>query len=212
MTTITKQTQKYISEHPSIKDAMKKGVVNYSKLSRLIAKDLGLEKTKMEAVLIACRRYSEKLSKDSSEIQEDQILDVLKKSELEIKNKIVAIIINKKLYMDNLLDIEKKIRKKADMFYAIEGTNVFTIIVSEKYLEEIKEMFKKNILKITKDQVMITVKSGEDLENVPGVISYLYSLFADNGVNIMETMSCWTDTIIVINEEDLGKVMNFLKF
>ena len=212
MIPITKQTAKYISEHPSIKDAMKKGVVNYSKLSRLIAKDLGLEKTKMEAVLIACRRYSEKLSKESGEIQEDKILGVLSKSELEIKNKIVAIIINKKLYMDNLLDIEKKIRKKADMFYAIEGTNVFTIIVSEKYLEEIKEMFKKNILKITKDQVMITVKSGEDLENVPGVISYLYSLFADNGVNIMETMSCWTDTIIVINEEDLGKVMNFLKF
>jgi len=212
MATITKQTQKYISEHPSIKDAMKKGVVNYSKLSRLIAKDLRLEKTNMEAILIACRRYAEKLGGKELKIQEDKILGVLKKSELEIKNKIVAIIIDKKLYMDNLLEIEKKIRKKADMFYALEGTDVFTVIVSEKYLEEIKEMFKKNILKITKNQVMITVKSGEDLENILGVLSYLYSLFSDNGVNIMETISCWTDTIIVINEEDLGKVMSFLKF
>ncbi|MBT5272977.1 hypothetical protein HOL83_06600 [Candidatus Woesearchaeota archaeon] len=212
MVTITKQTHKYISEHPSIRDAMKKGVVNYSKLSRLIAKELKLEKTSMEAILIACRRYAEKLRKDSSETQEDQILNVLSKSELEIKNKIVTIIINKKLFMESLLDIEKKIRKTADRFYVIEGTNVFTIIVNEKYLEEIKEMFKRNIIKITKELAMITIKSSEDLENVSGVVSYVYSLFADNGINIVETMSCWTDTIVVIDENDVGKVMSFLKF
>jgi hypothetical protein len=212
MVTITKQTYKYISEHPSINDAMKKGVINYSKLSRLIAKDLKLEKTNIEAILIACRRYSEKLSKDSGEIQEDKILNVLSKSELEIKNKIVTIIINKKLFMESLLDIEKKIRKTADRFYVIEGTNVFTIIVNEKYLNEIKEMFKRNIVKITKELAMITIKSSEDLENVSGVVSYVYSLFADNGINIVETMSCWTDTIVVIDENDISKVMSFLKF
>lgn len=212
MPTITKQTQKYISEHPSIKDAMKKGVVNYSKLSRLIIKELKLEKANIEAILIACRRYAEKLRKDSSDIQEDKILGVLSKSELEIKNKIVTIIINKKLFMENLLDIEKNIRKKAERFYVIEGTNVFTIIVSEKYLQEIEVMFKRNIVKITKDLAMITIKSDENLEEIHGVVSYLYSLFAENGINIMETMSCWTDTIVVINEGDVGKVMGFLRF
>ena len=212
MVSITKQTQKYIAEHPSIKDAMKKNVVNYSKLARLIVKDLKLKKTNMEAVLIACRRYAEKLGKELSDIQEDKIIGVLRKSELEIKNKIVTVIINKKLYMENLLDIEKKIRKKAERFYVIEGTNVFTIIVGEKYLDELKEMFKRSILKITKDLAMITIQSAEDLEEIPGVVSYLYSLFADNGINIMETMSCWTDTIVVVAEEDVAKVMGFLKF
>ncbi|MFH1439260.1 MAG: ACT domain-containing protein [Candidatus Woesearchaeota archaeon] len=211
MATTTKLTEKYISMHPSIKDSLSKGIINYSKLSRMIAKELGIEKqTSMEAILIACRRYAGKIKKDK--VQEDKILAVLKKSELEIKNKIVTIIIDKKLYVENLLDIEKKIRKKADMFYAIEGTNVFIVIVSEKYLDELKEIFKKNIIKITKNLAMITIKSGENLESTPGVVSYLYSLFADNGINIVETMSCWTDTIVVVEENDVADVIKFLKF
>ena len=140
MPTTTELTEKYIAVHPSIKDSLSKGIINYSKLSRLIAKELGIEKnSSMEAILIACRRYAAKIKKDK--VQEDKILSVLKKSELEIKNKIVTIIIDKKLYIENLLDIEKEIRKKADMFYAIEGTNVFTIIVNEKYLTELKELY-----------------------------------------------------------------------
>jgi len=98
------------------------------------------------------------------------------------------------------------------MFYAIEGASAFTIIVSEKYLDEIKEVFKRNIIKVTKDLALITLKSDEDLEDVPGVVSFIYSLFSENGINIVETMSCWTDTIVLIKENDISNVMKFLKF
>ena len=62
MTTTTELTEKYLSEHPSIKDCLKKGIINYSKLSRTIAKELNIEKkTSIEAILIACRRYEAKI-------------------------------------------------------------------------------------------------------------------------------------------------------
>lgn len=210
-TSTTELTERYINEHINIKDCLKKGVINYSKLSRKIAKDLGLEKkTSMEAILIACRRYALKLSKEKD--SEEKVLQILKKSELEIKNKILAAIIDKKIYMENLISIEKKIRGKADTFYAIEGTSVFTIIVSEKYLEELNTLFKHNVVKVSKNLAMITIKSGEDLESTPNVIAYLYSLFGAHKINIVETMSCWTDTIFVIAEKDISKTMEFLRF
>jgi len=211
MPTTSELTEKYLEEHPSIKDCLKHGVINYSKLSRKIAKELDIEKkTSLEAILIACRRYEAKLKDEK--ILEDKILNILKKSELEIKNKIVVAIIDKKSYTGNLDEIEKKIRKTADVFYAIEGTKVFTIIFSEKYLEDLQTLFGKTIIKISKNLAMITIKSPKDLENTPGVIAFVSSIFSEHGVNIVETMSCWTDTIFVISENNIPTVMNFLKF
>ena len=57
----------------------------------------------------------------------------------------------------------------------------------------------------------ITIKSPKDLENTPGVNAYIFSLFGEHGINIVEQMSCWTDTIIVISEDDIPAVMKFLK-
>ena len=211
MPTTTELTERYILEHPSIKDCLKKGVINYSKLSRKIAQELSLgKKTSMEAILIACRRYAMKLKKEA--VSEKEILSILKTSALEIKNKMVVVIVDKAIYMDHLLQIEKKVRKMADTFYALEGTTVFTIIVSERYLDELEQLFKRNIRSVTKNLAMITLKSPEDLEQTMGVVSYLYSLFGEHGVNIVETMSCWTDTIFVVAEEDVPRVMKFLKF
>lgn len=211
MTTTTKLTEKYLAEHPSIRDCLKHGIINYSKLSRKIANELDIEKkTSLEAILIACSRYEAKLKEEK--ILEDKILEILKKSELEIKNKIVVAIIDKKSYMENLIKIEKKIRLTTDVFYVVEGTKVFTVIISEKYLEDLQTLFDKNIIKISKNLAMITIKSPKDLENTPGVNAYIFSMFGEHGVNIIEQMSCWTDTIIVISEDDIAQVMSFLKF
>jgi hypothetical protein len=211
MPTTTELTKKYLAEHPSIKDCLKHGIINYSKLARKIAKELNIEKkTSLEAILIACRRYEAKL-KDEKTL-EDKILTILKKSELEIKNKVVVGIIDKKIYTDKLVKIENKMRKTADIFYAIEGTKVFTIIFSEKYLEELKTLFGNNLLKISKNLAIITIKSPKDLEDTPGVIAFVSSIFSEHGINIVETMSCWTDTIFVISENDISTVMGFLKF
>ena len=211
MKTTTELTNEYINKHPNIKDCLKHGIVNYSKLSRKIAQELNIQKkTSLEAILIACRRYEQRIINEK--ILEDKIIEILTNSELEIKNKIVVAIINKNNYIEKLIDIEKKIRGTTDVFYAIEGTKVFTVIISEKYLDDIQSIFNKNIIKITKELAMITIKSSKDMENTPGVVAYISSLFSEHGINIVETMSCWTDTIFVVLEEDIPTVMNFLRF
>jgi aspartokinase len=211
MPTVTELTNQYLSEHPSIKDCLKNSIINYSRLSRKIAKELGIEKSStMEAILIACRRYSEKVKKEA--VQENRIKNILKKSELDIKNRIIVAIVDKRFFVDHLIKIETTIRKQADLFYAIEGTSTYTIITLEKYQDEIKSVFKANLRKLAKDLALITLKSPEDMEGTSGVVDYLYSIFGENGVNIVETMSCWTDTIFVISENDVQKVIKFLKF
>ena len=211
MPTTAELTEKYISDHPSIKDCLREGIINYSKLSRKIAKELNIEKkTSLEAILIAARRYSEKLK--SEKIREEKIIEILKKSELEIKNKIIVAIVKKSILPETLIDIEKKIKKQDDVIYSIEGTKTYTLITSEKYLKDIEQKFSNKIIKISKDQAMIIMKNPEGIEETTGFTAYLYSRFGEYGVNILETMSCWVDTIFVISEEDIATTLKFLKF
>jgi len=211
MPTTAELTKKYLSKHLSIKDCLREGIINYSKLSRKIAKELNIEKkTSMEAILIATRRYENEIKKEK--IRQEEIIDILKNTELEIKNKIFVAIIQKYILPESLIAIEKKIKNQGDAVYVIEGIKTYTLITSEKYLEDVQNKFKNRIIKISKDQAMIIMKNPSGVEETTGFISYIYSIFGENGVNILETMSCWTDTIIVISEDDIATVIKFLKF
>ncbi len=208
---ITRLTEKYISEHPSTKDCLKKGMINYSKLTRQISSDLNVDlKKNFDAILIACRRYYRKIKSEST--VEAKIINLLKQSKVEIKNKIIVVVIEKDIYLDNLLSLEKEVRKKAEVFHVIEGTNSITLVTGEEFLEKIRKLFRNKVIKENKNLIEIILKSPKEIETLPGTISYLYSLFGEHGVNIIETMSCWTDTLFVIKEEDIAKVMELLRF
>ncbi|MBW2988877.1 ACT domain-containing protein [Candidatus Woesearchaeota archaeon] len=206
---ITKLTERYINSHPSVRDCIRKKLVNYSSLARQIAKDSDLDiRDNFDAILIACRRYFRKLKKE--DILEKRIIDILQKSKLEVKNKIIVVVVEKGIYFNNLIDLHKEVKKKAEVFHVIEGSGTITIITTSEFLEQVKKLFRNRIIKVTKDLAEINLKSSEELERTPGVIAYLTALLAENNINITETMSAWTDTLFVISEKDIAKVMEIL--
>ncbi|MAE42824.1 aspartate kinase [Candidatus Woesearchaeota archaeon] len=211
MVNITKLAEHYIAEHPFVKDCLKKGLINYSSLTRQICKDCSLDiKKNFDAVLIACRRYYNKIKSEAT--TEKKILEILKNSKIEVKNKINALVLEKNIYFPNLIDIEKEAKKLNETFHIIEGASAITIIASEDFATKIKKTFKTKIKKENKNLVEAILKSPKQIETTAGVVSYLYSLLGENGINIYETLSCWTDTIFLVDEKDLSKVMELLRF
>ena len=211
MPNITKLTENYILEHPSVKDCLKNGLINYSSLSRQIASELNLSvKKNFDAILIACRRLKRKLKKE--ETYERKILKILKESKIEIKNKIVAVVLEKDIFFENLINLEKEIKKRKDIFRIIEGASGITIITTEDFLDLIKRYFKNKIILENKNLAEIIIKSPMEIETTPGTYAYLASLFGEHNINIVESLSCFTDTIFLVKEEDAGKVINLLRF
>ena len=207
----TEITNEYINEHPHIKNCLKRGLINYSALARHIAKELDIEKkSSKEAILIAARRKQDNLKKEFG--QEKEISKLLSDSEIEIKNKIIVFIIEKNVNFETLENIQSQIKKESGFSYILEGSDNYTIITQEKYVQIIEKSMKNKIIKMNKQMVLINIKSPKEIETIPGVVSYLTSLFAENGVNIYEFLSCWTDTIFIIDSKDLNKSINFLKF
>jgi len=209
--TTTGLTIEYIKEHPYIKSCLKKELINYSSLARYIAKQLKIEKkTSKEAILIAARRFQQKLKKE--ETYEKQIKAIFAESEVAVRNKIAVLILEKNLNFDVVDSIQKTIRKESGLFYILEGTDNYTIITQEKYSKLIENKFKNKLIKSHKAMALIDIKSSEKIEETPGVMAYITTLFAENGVNILEFLSCWKETLFIIDSKDVNKALNFLKF
>ncbi|MBN1157492.1 ACT domain-containing protein [Candidatus Woesearchaeota archaeon] len=209
MTTVNELTRSYIRKRPSLKDCLAKGLINYSALSRLIKSELKDKKVTKAAILIAARRFRDELG--SEEFTEEQIMELLKNAEIEIKNKVFAMVVDKSLN-ERILELEREIKSENGLFYLIEGSSTITIISSERYFSRIKSLLRRNLISSSQNLVMIIVKSSPQIEKLSGVVSFIYSLFADQGINLVETMSCWTDTMVVIEEKDLPLAMQILKF
>ena len=211
MSSITKLAEEYISNHPSVKDCLKNDLINFSSLSRQIAEELDLNlKKNFDAILIACRRYQRKLK--NGEVLENKILKILKNSKIEIKNKVIAVVLEKDIFFGTLQNLEKDIKKRKEIFRIIEGASAITVITTEEFLEAIRKYFKNKIIVENTGLAEIIIKSPKEIEEVSGTYAYLCSLFSENNINIVETLSCWTDTIFLVDEKDTGKVMGLLRF
>ena len=124
-------TVQYIKEHPYIQSCLQKGLINYSSLARRISEELGItKKTSMEAILIAARRYHEKLQKEKD--SEKKIRTLLQNSELEVKTKVAVFVLRKTIDFSVLHGIEKEIKEEQRVFYLIEGSDSYVLLIQEK--------------------------------------------------------------------------------
>ena len=198
---LAERTRIYIDAHPSIKDCVAKGLINYSSLARLIMKDL--EVGNEEAVMIACRRYASKLSVTTDHAL--AILSVLKDSRLEMRTK-TSIVTAKNDWtvlhkMDNLF---KDLWNENSIMQCVQSASAVTIIADRMLKDRIMDTVGRfNIIKVRENLVEIAVKSPERIVDTSGVIAYLITNLSDAGINIEETVSCHTDTIFIVGESDM---------
>jgi len=204
---IAERTRAYIDAHPSIKDCIAKDLINYSSLARAIMGEIGLKNE--EAVMIACRRYAAKLGKQD---HESAILGILTRSRLEMKTKICIVTAkNDWTVLHRLEEMFKKLLNEKSTMQVIQSAHAITIIADEKLEDEvIGAVGQGNVLKVREDLVEIAVKSPESIVETSGVFAYLAANLADSGINIVETVSCYTDTIFIVDEEDMIEAYSVL--
>jgi len=197
---VAERTRAYIDAHPSIKDCISKDLINYSSLARQIMKDRGIKNE--EAVMIACRRYAVKLTKRD---HERDILRILAGSRLEVKTKICIVTAkNDWTVLQRLGTVFQKLINEKAIMQVIQGAQAITIIADEKLKSEVvNAVGRESVLKVRQDLVEITVKSPERIVETSGVFAFLASNLAENNVNVVETVSCYTDTIFIVNEADM---------
>ncbi len=186
--TIAQNVRNHLRNKPYLLEALEKGIVNLSELSRQIQKELKINN--MSAVKAALRRFSEELQKHKQK-REEKVLQILRRSGIAVYDR------------KSVMITSKEINIKSGMKVDLLGKFV--------YLLDIGEMPERVSTLVKHDKcTMIVMHSPEELEATPGVVAFLTALLAEQNVNIVEFISCWTETIIVVEKKDSLKAYEVL--
>jgi len=190
----------YIDTHPSIKDGMRMGIINLSALARKIMDEKGLKSE--EAALMACRRYE---LDPKSRINEEAILKVLRRSKLEIRTKVVTMTVRPSWQMYGKLEkLMSAMRGRDHNLHIIQGTGSVTFIMDGAVAKEVRDIVGEDeVLNEGKDLVELIVNSPDVIEDVPGILAFLSSSLSSKGINFLEVISCYKDTMFVIEQKDM---------
>jgi aspartokinase len=207
MPTVAKRVRDYVESHPSVSDALKMDVVNYSALARRICRELGIRKE--EAVLAACRRFPVDRLKG---YKEDAVKRVLQKSRIESRTKMATVTVSQGVdVLQRLGDLVEELLDENRICRLIQVSRGTVIIVDDESVPRFtKKLREGQMIDVRRNLVELAVTSPESVEETPGLFAYLAGALASRGINIVQAMSCYTDTIFILERDDMTAAMNVL--
>jgi aspartokinase len=186
--TTAQNVRSYLRNKPYLLEALEKGIVNLSELSRQVQQELETGNT--SAVKAALRRFAVELQRHKQK-REEKVLQILKRSGMAVYDRKSVVITNREIDVENAL--------KVDLL------NKHVYLLDRSDLPERVSALVKH-----EDCTMIVVHSPQELEATPGVVAFLATLLAEQNVNIIEFISCWTETIMVVEKKDSLKAYEIL--
>ena len=205
---ISKTVQNLIDEDLSLQDALQRDYANYSAIARMLMskiKETAGNEVNIESVITAVKR-----SKVNYTILQGKITKVVAGSGLNIRTDMAKVSVEKT--KENLEKVRKMLATfSADFLQVLEGNSVITLISDLNSFNKIFSIFaKKDVIDQKKSLATIIIRSPDEITSTPGCVQAFYNAVSRRHINIEETMSCYTETIIVLAMEDVSKAFTAL--
>lgn len=207
MVSTAQRVRDYIDLHPSIKDGLRMGIVNLSALARRIMAEEGLESE--DAVLIACRRYE---VDPRGKLNEEAVRRILGRSKLDIRTKAAVLTVRPSWgVFEAVEEAGKALRGTNPPLHLVRGSEGLTLITDDVVADDVLERLDgRDVLKVQRGLVEVSVTSPEVVEEVPGIMAYLTTSLSSKGINFVEVLSCYKDTIFVVDKDDMMQTVDIL--
>jgi aspartokinase len=179
-----------IQMRPSLMDALKMQIVNYSALARMLQAEIG--EGSLEAVKAAIIRVGEEVEAERG-LQEERVLSILRESVVRLQDKIAVIISPQEL----------------DIPYIVTAylTDSYVYIVDQTRLKAKLPEF----VQVTSNLVALILISPPRVEKTPGFVAFITWLLSSREINIVEFISCSTNTVIVLDSKDALNAFSMLQ-
>jgi hypothetical protein len=200
---ISKTVQNLIDEDLSLQDALQRDYGNYSAIARMLmpkVKEAVNSDVNLESVITSVKR-----AKANYTILQGKITRVVAGSVLTIRTDMA------KVSVDKTKKSLEKIRKSLATFsgeflQVIEGNSVVTLISDLNSFNKINGIFDKDdVIDQKQNLATVIIRSPDEITSTPGCVQAFYNAVSRRHINIEETMSCYTETIIVLAMEDVSK-------
>lgn len=205
---ITEAVRETISNDLSFQDSLQRDYCNISALARLIRPQidhmLGRD-TSIESIITALKR-----SKHDYNVQQKPIAAILAASTITVNTDVAKV--SAKKSKKTIEKVARAMIQSTGNFISIsESIMSITLVFDDLLLQDVKGMFAHDdILEIENSLAAIIVHSPEDIIKTPGCAIAFYNQLARRHINIEDTVSCYTDTIVLVKMEQVGKAFNAL--
>ena len=181
---------------------------NYTAIARLIKpkveRDIG-RKVNFDSLVTSVKRVKPRLQLALGGIE-----GVLARSVVNVRTDVAKLNLEKS---KRSLEAARNIMAtyQEEFLQISESNSAITMIFDQKLLEEIHKKFNDDdVLDEQADLAAIIVHSPTEIVRTPGVVLAIYAKIAENHVNIEDTVSCFTDTIVVIRMEEVARTFSTL--
>ncbi len=206
---ISKLVQSIVSSNFSYEQALFLGYANYSALARIIVKRLKSKgiKASEQAVISALKRYRRELVADRSVPYR-----VLSKSTVTVITDVIKLVF-KNERSDEIIERTLKISDK--VVHISKTSNALTVVaygISKGDALKHFSKFKPQLLEVKDKLTLIIIHSPQEILYTPGCVELIYRFVSSAGINIEDTSSTYTDTLIVVKDEDASKAFDEISF
>jgi aspartokinase len=208
---ITNTVKEIINNDLSFQDSLQRDYCNTSALARIIRPQIEHimnRHTNIESIITALKRSRNIY--EIPEIPERPIASILASSTLSVKTDVAKLSASK--HRRNIEKVAKALTQRVDNFISVsESIFSITLVFDDILLNEVKAMFALyDILEVEDDLAAIIIHSPEEIIKTPGCAIAFYNQLSRRHINIEDTVSCYTDTIVLVRMSDIAKTFNAL--
>ena len=205
---ISYAVREIINNDASFQDSLQYAYCNISALARIIKPQIDqilAKNINIESIVTALKR-----SRKVYNFQEHSIASILANSSISVKTDVAKVSANKS--KKTIEKVAKALTQNVDNFVSVsESILSITLVFDDVLIYDVKRMFTPyDILEIEDDLAAIIVHSPEEIIKTPGCAITLYNQLARRHINIEDTVSCYTDTIVLVKMADVAKAFNAL--
>jgi hypothetical protein len=193
----------------SVQDALARDYANISALARMlqprIEEKLG-QKVNIESIITSLKRLRGTFTPASEDIRK-----VIAESVVNVRTHVSKISVEKtKRALEAVSSMLAS--HQQDFIQVSESLNAITLIFDQKLHKKVRAKLADvvDLLEEGTDYAAITVQSPPLIMTTPGCIINFYNQIARRHVNIEDTVSCFTDTIVVVQMKEVGKAFTAL--
>lgn len=204
---LSRTVQFLIEQDPSLQDALERGYANFSAIARLLrpkAEEILGKRVTTEGLISAVKRSR------TTYLSKRKHHNIIAGSTITLRTDVAKISLER-----TRRNMEKARLASADFpeafFQVLEGSKTLTLITDQRIFPEIRSIFRdEHPLETKQSLTAIIVQSPQGIVNTPGCIVAFYNPLSRNRINIEETISCFTETIIVLDMKDAARAFAIL--
>ncbi len=207
-TSISGAVRDEISLDLSVQDALARDYVNLSALARILVPRISERtgrKVKDESVITSLKRLRGAYAGSSQGIGK-----IIAGSILNVRTHVSKLSVEKT--KKSLQVVGSMLSSHQEDFIQVsESLSSITLIFDQRLHKKVsKELYGTEILEEGDNYAAITVQSPKEIISTPGCVTSFYNQLSRRHVNIEDTVSCHTDTIIVVKMTDVARAFDAL--